>query len=152
MTEDSDNQRDGGGTRRKARRAAVQAVYQWLVAESRIGDLVRQFESGGRLSGCDRAYFDALVRGVAHDRSGLESTFVGYLDRPAQHLDPVERAVLLLAVFELRDRLEVPYRVVVNEALELAKRFGAEDGHRFVNGILDRVARDLRATEIGRPA
>lgn len=152
MTEDAETDQTVAGTRRGARRAAVQALYQWLLADTEADDLLHQFEGEGRLSGCDRDYFGALVDGVINDLPGLESAFAGYLDRTTDHLDPVERAILLLAVFELRERAEVPYRVVLNEALELAKRFGAQDGHRYVNGVLDRTARDLRATETGQSA
>lgn len=139
------------GSRRAARRAATQALYQWLVADTEAGDLIRQFQLERRLDRCDRAYFGALVRGVIEDPEPLEALFAGHLDRAPTLLDPVERGILLLAVFELRDRVDVPCRVVLNEALELAKRFGAEGGHRFVNGVLDGVARELRAAETHNP-
>lgn len=135
------------GSRRVARRAALQAVYQWLVSATESGDLFRQFQAAGHLKGADGDYFRALVSGVMADPDGLEALIAPYLDRQPEHLDPVERSLLLLAVFELRQRLEVPYRVVINEALELAKQFGAEAGHRYVNGVLDRCARELRPAE-----
>lgn len=147
MTETAEPERSLAGGRRAARRAAVQALYQWLVAGTETGDLMRQFQVDGRLIRCDRDYFDALVRGAIQDTGGLEAIFAAHLDRAPELLDPVERAILLLAVFELRERIDVPCRVVLNEALELAKRFGAEGGHRYVNGVLDGVARELRATE-----
>lgn len=135
-------------TRRgQSRRVALQALYQWLQADTELGDLILQFDRSGSLRGADREYFRLLVRGVVADTSGLEQEFDAILDRPAAQLDPVERAALLLAVFELRECLDVPYRVVLNEATELTKSFGAEGGHRFVNGVLDKVAHRLRAVE-----
>lgn len=151
MTETADDNPvpAAGGSRRGSRRVAMQALYQWLLADTETTDLVRQFEGTGRLGDCDTEYFRILVQGVLADPDGLEAVIAPYLDRPPAQLDAVERAILLLGVFELRERLEVPYRVVLNEALELAKRFGAQDGHRFVNGVLDRAARELRPTEAG---
>lgn len=149
MTDTEQTETEQVGPRTAARRAAVQALYQWLVSDTEPGELVRQFRQEGRLSGCDRAYFDTLVHGVIADPHGLEACFVDYLDRTPGQLDPVERAVLLLGSLELRDSIEVPRRVVINEALELTKRFGAEGGHRFINGVLDRAAADLRAIETG---
>lgn len=152
QTESEDIESEGIGPRTAARRAAVQALYQWLVSDTEPGELIRQFKMEGRLTGCDRDYFVALVQGVINDPNSLEDAFVGYLDRTPGQLDPVERAVLLLGTLELRDRVEIPRRVVINEALELTKRFGAEGGHRFINGVLDRVAGDLRALETGSSA
>lgn len=137
------------GNRRAARRAALQAIYQWLLADTDTGELLLQFERDGTLRGADGDYFRTLVRGVLADPDGLEAEVVGYLDRRVEHLDPVERAVLLVAVYELRERIEIPFRVVLNEALELAKRYGAEAGHRYINGVLDRAAAALRPQETG---
>lgn len=137
-----------GGARIRARMAAVQAIYQWRMSATDIGELILQFSQAGRLAGLDRDYFEALLRGVAHDASALEAAFDTHLSRPAVQLDPVEHAILLLATFELRDRIEIPFAAIINEATNLAKVFGATDGHRFINGVLDATARDLRATEI----
>lgn len=139
-----------GGSRIRARMAAVQAIYQWRMADTDIGELVRQFAHAGRLAKLDRAYFETLLRGVAYSTSELESAFDQHLSRPAVQLDPVEHAILLLATFELRECVEVPGAVVINEATELAKIFGATDSHRFINGVLDATARDLRPNEQGR--
>lgn len=153
MTEAAENKADArAGGRPGARQAAAQAVYQCLVADTDAGDLIRQFRAGGCLSGCDVEYFDLVVRSVLEDRPGLEAAFTSHLDRGLEQLDPVEHAILLLGAFELRDRVEIPRGVVINEALELAKRFGAEGGHRYINGVLDGIARDLRPSEAGRPA
>jgi len=137
------------GGRRGARRVALQGLYQHLLADTEASDLVLQFQAANRLQGCDKRYFDEMLRGVVGDRAALEATFAGFLDRAPSHLDPIEHAILLLAAWELRERAEVPVRVVINEALELAKDFGATEGHRYINGVLDRVARRLRAVELG---
>ncbi|HET7315613.1 transcription antitermination factor NusB [Salinisphaera sp.] len=139
-----------GGRRIRARMAAVQAIYQWRMSGTEIGALIVQFAQAGRLSGLDRDYFEMVLRGVVHDVSGLEKAFDAHLSRPAVQLDPVEYAILLLASFELRECLEIPFAAVINEATNLAKIFGATDGHRFVNGVLDATARDLRPDEARR--
>ncbi|ROO25596.1 transcription antitermination factor NusB [Salinisphaera japonica] len=139
-----------GGGRIRARMAAVQAVYQWRMSGTEIGELILQFATAGRLRDLDRAYFEMLLRGVVHDVGGLEKVFDTHLSRPAVQLDPVEYAILLLATYELRECPEIPFAAVINEATNLAKIFGATDGHRFVNGVMDAVAHDVRADEIGR--
>lgn len=140
--------RKPGGARIRARMAAVQAIYQWRMNGTDIGELILQFAQAGRLRELDRDYFETLLRGVAYDASALEAAFDEHLSRPAAQLDPVEHAILLLATFELRDRVEIPFAAVINEATNLAKVFGATDGHRFINGVLDATARALRADEL----
>lgn len=135
------------GARRAARRAALQAIYQWLLNSSDSGELILQFHRAGYVRGGDGAYFEQLVRGVLADTQGLEAGLVEFLDRDLALLDPVERAILLLSAYELRERVEVPFRVVIDEALDLAKRYGAQDGHRYINGVLDRCARHWRPFE-----
>lgn len=135
------------GSRKRARMACVQALYQWLVADTGVGELIAQFDRGGRLARVDRDYFDTLLRGVTGDRDALEAAFDPYLSRPAAQLDPVEYAILLMAVFELRDRMEIPFAAVINEACDMARIYGAQDGHRFINGVLDATARVLRESE-----
>lgn len=130
----------------------MQALYQWLQAETLAGDLVLQFQRSGLLQNTDAKYFRTLVHGVIEDSDALAFEISAMLDREITQLDPVERAVLLLAVLELRDRIEVPYRVVINEAVELTKRFGGQDSHRYINGVLDKAARKLRNTEISAKA
>jgi N utilization substance protein B len=95
----------------------------------------------------DLAYFEDLVRGVERNHVELDAALVPYLDREVMRVDPIERAVLRLAAYELRDRIDVPYRVVINEAVEITKRFGSEHGHTYVNGVLDKLAMSLRAAE-----
>lgn len=133
-----------------ARRLTVQALYQWLVNETQPAVLVRQFqEQPEGLGRADGAFFDQLLKGCVEHATDLTLRFVPYLDRPLAQLDPVEHAVLLLGAYELQFHPEVPWKVVVNEAVNLAKLFGAEDGFKFVNGVLDRLARDLRLAEMG---
>lgn len=139
-----------GGARIRARMAAVQAIYQWRMTGTEISALIMQFAREKRLRDLDRAYFEMLLRGVVHDGAALEAAFDSHLSRPASQLDPVESAILLLATYELRECPEIPFAAVINEATNLARIFGATDGHRFVNGVLDAVARDLRPLEIGR--
>ncbi len=141
-----------GSSRSGAREVAMQALYQWLQAETEAGELVQQFKRAGLLKDIDAKYFRTLVLGVIEGADGLAFEISEILDRDITHLDPVERAVLLLAVLELRDRVEVPYRVVINEAVELTKRFGGQDGHRYINGVLDKAAKRLRSTEISARA
>ena len=139
-----------GGGRIRARMAAVQAIYQWRMSGTEIGELILQFATAGRLRDLDRAYFEMLLRGVVHDVGRLEKAFDAHLSRPAVQLDPVEYAILLLATYELQECPEIPFAAVINEATNLAKIFGATDGHRFVNGVMDAVAHDVRADEVGR--
>ena len=131
-----------------ARRAALQALYQWQLAGQEPGDIVREFVSDRELIRVDREYFREITCGVANNFQSLHDELVTVIDREWERLDPVERAALLIGVWELANRPEVPWRVVVNEAVELAKMFGAEDGHKFINGSLDQLARRLRAQEI----
>jgi N utilization substance protein B len=135
--------------RHQARRFALQALYGHLLAGTALNDLLAQFRSEEGFTRCDPEYFDRLLRGVLTERAQLEQVFAGYLDRPISQLDPVEHAVLLLSAFELAHCPELPYRVAINEAVELTKLFGATDGHKYINGVVDRMARKLRAAEIG---
>ena len=139
---------NGRGSRQRARRLALQALYQWLVADTANTGLLEQFAHDPAMGRANRDYFRDLVNGVIRHRNDLEERFAAVIDRPLAQLDPVEHAVLLLAAYELSHHPELPYRVVINEAVELAKRFGATDSHRYVNGVLDKVARRLRTTEI----
>lgn len=131
--------------RRKARKLAVQAIYSWQLTQNSMTDIEAQFLTDNDTSKIDVDYFLALVRGVAGQASTLDQAIEPFLDRPLKDLDQVERAVLRLAAFELRERLDVPYKVAINEAIELAKAFGADDSHRFVNGVLDKAIDSLRA-------
>lgn len=134
--------------RTKARRNAVQALYQWQLAGHDLADIEAQFLSEYDMKNVDIEYFKQLFRQVPLHLHELDDHLIPYLDRPIDEVDPVERAILRLAVYELEFCLDVPYRVVINESVELAKRFGAEHGHKYVNGIIDQVAKKLRATEM----
>ena len=133
-----------------ARRLTVQALYQWLVNETPPEAMIKQFRDQPEgLGRADADYFTELLKGVVDRAPELTLALVPHLDRPINQLDPVEHAVLLLAAFELGHKVEVPWKVVVNEAVNLAKVFGAEDGYKFVNGVLDKLARASRGAEIG---
>ncbi|RUO63355.1 NusB antitermination factor [Pseudidiomarina planktonica] len=132
--------------RRKARKLAVQAIYSWQLSENSVVDIEATFLTDNDVSKIDVDYFLDLVRGVTSQAKSLDTAIEPFLDRPAKDLDHVERAVLRLASYELRDRPDVPYKVAINEAIELAKSFGADDSHRFVNGVLDKAIDTLRPT------
>jgi N utilization substance protein B len=130
-----------------SRKLAMQALYQWQLAGQSATDLRRQFAAEDGYGDADDEYFAALVGGVTESAEALDEQLRPLIDRPLPQLDPVERAVLWIGVYELARRPDVPYRVVINEGVELAKRFGATDGHKFVNAVLDRAARALRPAE-----
>ncbi len=134
--------------RHKARHYAVQALYEWAVSGNSPADIERQFREDFEFRGTDLEYFQELVHGVPGCASDLDDLFVPFLDIELDKLGPVERAVLRIATWELRERLDVPWRVVLDEAVSLTRKFGATDSHRFVNAVLDRVARELRPVEI----
>jgi N utilization substance protein B len=130
-----------------ARKFALQALYQHQLTAHAFGELRRQYQGEEGFEGCDAEYFAELLRGVTGQAAELDARLAGFADRAIDRLDPIERAVLWIGLYELTARLEIPYRVVINEAVELAKRFGATDGHRYVNAVLDRAARELRPQE-----
>lgn len=135
-------------SRKEARQYALQAIYQWQIAGTSRGDLLAQYRSEPGMIKCDSVYFADLVEGVLTHEESLEESFVSVVDRPVDQLDPIERATLLIGAYELRDHPEIPYRVVINEAVELAKRYGATESHKYINGVMDRLARKLREVEI----
>lgn len=139
-------------SRHLSRQAAVQALYQWQLTGQPPGDIEAHFINDHDLKGVDVEYFHELVREVPLHQHELDDHLAPNLDRGIGEVDPVERAILRMGAYELEFRLEIPYKVVINEAVELAKTFGAEHGHKYVNAILDRVALKLRAAEIGRRA
>ena len=138
-------------SRRRAREFALQALYQWLVNESPADALLTQLKDQKDFAKADAALAESLLRGVVADADSLRALVSKYLDRPVKELSPVEHALLLLAACELRDQLETPYRVIINEAVELAKSFGGTDGHKYVNGVLDKLAAELRPNEVRAP-
>ena len=133
--------------RSQARHHAVQAIYQWQMTGQDIKDIHDQFLSEQNPSEFEISYFEGLLRGVPKNLNELDTQLTPCLDRSIESVDPVERAILRLGAFELIHRFDVPYRVVINEAVELAKVFGAEQGHRYVNGVLDKLAKKVRGAE-----
>lgn len=130
-----------------ARKLALQALYRWQINECPWQDLVQEFGAAEDMPGADREYFSALVQAICGSREALDAQLAPLIDRSPALLDPVEHAALLIGLYELGHRLDVPYRVAINEAVALAKRFGATDGHKYVNAVLDRAARELRPGE-----
>ena len=136
--------------RRKARHYGLQALYQWTLSGASPSDIEAEFRVDNDFRHTDGEYFSAVLRGVVHDVEGLGILFEPALDRKLDELDPIERNLLRLGTFELRDRIDVPYKVVISEAVALAKKFGATDSHRYINGVLDKVARELRQVELAQ--
>lgn len=134
--------------RRVARTLLMQAVYQWQVAGQNLNEIEAQFQVDNDFEGVDGEYFSQGLREIAQSKTELDELFVHYLDRNVSDLDPVELAILRLAAWEFSQRIDVPYRVVLNEGIELAKTFGATDGHKYVNGVLDKLAAKLRGEEV----
>ncbi len=133
--------------RRKARHYGMQALYQWLMAGAPLNDIEAEFRSDYDFDHVDLEYFQALLHGVPACVDELDAAFEPLLDRDIDDLDPIERTLLRMGIFELKDRIDVPYKVVINEAVALAKKFGATDSHKYINGVLDKAARQLREAE-----
>tara|TARA_B100000925_G_C21682226_1_gene334556 strand:- start:68 stop:514 length:447 start_codon:yes stop_codon:yes gene_type:complete len=136
--------------RRKARHFGLQALYQWTLSGASATDIEAEFRVDNDFQHTDGEYFSAVVRGVTADVEAIEELFSPVLDRSLDELDPIERNLLRLGTFELRDRIDVPYKVVISEAVALAKKFGATESHKYVNGVLDKIARDLRTAELAQ--
>jgi N utilization substance protein B len=130
-----------------ARKLALQALYSWQINPLPWQDLLEQFGTGEESAGVDRDYLRALLEAVCTDEGGLEARLAEWAQLPGRPLDPIEKAALLIGVHELSARPEVPFRVAITEAVSLARRFGATDGHKFVNAVMDRAARSLRPDE-----
>ena len=135
--------------RRYARERALQALYQWDIGNAQSSDVRKQFLDTQDMSRVDVDYFVELFNGISHDPDVVDKAMADALDRPIDDLDPIERGVLRVAVFELMQRPDIPARVVINEGVEITKRFGADKGHRYVNGVLDKLAKQLRSGEMG---
>ena len=134
--------------RTNARKAAVQALYQWQMTGQSLIEIERQFLEEDRLKDAQKSYFTELFHGVPKNLEAIDQALSEFVDRPVDMIDPVERAILRMGVYELLHRLDMPYRVVLNEGINLAKYFGADGSHKYVNGILDKVAQQKRAVEI----
>ena len=135
------------GDRRRARALVMQGLYQRHVSKSPISDIEAEFTVDNDMSKVDILYFRDLLHGVHREQAELDRLIEPFLDRPLQEVDPVELAIVRLGAYELKFRLDVPYKVVINEGIEMAKRFGGTEGHRFVNSILDKLSRRVRLAE-----
>jgi N utilization substance protein B len=146
----SKHQRPDGvdlSARSRARRRALQAIYAWQMSGNSMSKVMEEFRHEQDMEVADLGYFEDLLRGVNEHCVELDASLTPYLDREVAQVDAIERAALRLAAYELRYRLDVPYRVVINEAIEVTKRFGAEHGHTYINGVLDKLAAQTRRTE-----
>ena len=132
----------------RSRRRALQAVYTWQIAGGQPQEVIAQFAHEQAHEIADLEYFEDLVRGVLAHRAALDASLEPFLDRGIEEVDQIERAMLRIAAYELHHRIDVPYRVVIDEALRTVKRFGSEHGHTYVNGVLDRAAAQWRAVEV----
>jgi len=137
------------GARRRARELALQGLYQWLVAQTPAPTVLAQLAESSAFAKCDAAFLDAVFSGVTGEFDVLMGTFAPFLDRAAERLSPIEKALLAMGAWELAHCPETPYRVAINEAVELAKAYGGTDGHKYVNGVLDKLALATRAQEAG---
>jgi len=134
--------------RRKARHYGMQALYQWHMAGASLSDIEAEFLADYDFSHVDLAYFQALLHQVPASVDELDAAIEPLLDRKLDELDPIERTLLRMGMYELTHRIDVPYKVVINEEVALAKKFGATDSHKYINGVLDKAARELRKVEI----
>jgi transcription antitermination protein NusB len=133
----------------RARRSAVQALYQWEMTRATIDDVISEFMTErSELKKADTDYFNDLLQGTANNITELQEEIAPNLDRRLDQLDPVERAVLMVGTYELMFHQEIPWRVIVNEAVELAKMFGAEESHKYINGVLEKIAHKIRSIGI----
>jgi transcription antitermination protein NusB len=132
-----------------ARRLALQALYRWQLNQCPWQDLIQEFAAEAQSLHADQDYFRLLIEGICSAHELLDEALAPLLDRKPSELDPIEHAALLIGAYELKQRTEIPFRVVLNEAVGLARRFGATDGYKFVNGVLDRAARQWRPDEAG---
>ena len=137
------------GTRARsvARKLAMQALYQWQLTKQPLIEIKTQFLESEDSAGADREHFTELLTSGVKDADALAAALKPYIDRPLEQLDPVETAILMIGMHELQHRIDIPYRVVINEAIDLCKRFGATDAHKYVNAVLDRAAREMRKAE-----
>ncbi len=134
--------------RHRAREFALQGLYQWLMNKEDAGAIDAHIRNAHGFDKADAEHFDLLLHGTIRDVNDLRAEIVPLIDRPIDQLSPIEHAAMLIGVFELKHHIEIPYKVVINEAVELTKSFGGIDGHKYVNGVLDKLAASLRSTEV----
>jgi len=133
--------------RHKARELALQGIYSWQMSKNDIAQVELALATSNDMQKVDMVYFQAILRGVVENVETLDTKIKPYLGRLPEELDPIEKAVLRIATYELTERMDVPYRVIINESIELAKSFGAEESHKFINGALDKAVKTLRQHE-----
>ncbi len=136
------------GARTRARELLLQALYQQQIAGHDVGELLRQFREQTAYERVDQSFFDAALKDIDKTVEQLDESIANVADRPMEQLDPVEKGILLIGIYELQTRPDVPFRVIINEGVNLAKRFGALDGHKYINACLDRAAQQLRSAEV----
>ena len=134
--------------RRRSREFALQGLYEWLVSGTDAGVIDAHMREQEGFDKADRAHFDALLHGCIAEAVDLDAVLAKFVDRKTTELSPVEHAVLMIGAYELKHCIDIPYKVAINEAVELAKSFGGTDGHKYVNGVLDKTAADLRPAEV----
>ena len=134
--------------RRRSREVALQGLYEWLVSGTEAGVIDAHMREQEGFDKADRAHFDALLHGCIVEAADLDAVLAKFVDRKTTELSPVEHAVLMIGSYELKHCIDIPYKVAINEAVELAKSFGGTDGHKYVNGVLDKAASVLRASEV----
>ena len=140
------------GARTRARELMVQALYQKQIAGHSTPELVAQFREDATYQRVDQEFFDELFPAISDGQVDIEKQVDGLIDRPLEQLDPIELCILLIGVYELEARIDIPYKVVINEGVNLAKRFGSTDSHKYINACLDGAAQSLRALEVGAEA
>ena len=138
----------GAGARTRARELMVQALYQKQIAGHTTAELVAQYQDDTAYQRVDQAFFNELFPQISDGQEDLEKKIDALIDRPLEQLDPIELSILLIGVHELETRVDIPYKVVINESVNLAKRFGALDGHKYINACLDVAAKSLREVEV----
>jgi N utilization substance protein B len=138
----------GKSARRRARELALQGLYEWLVGRTELAAIDAHMREQEGFERCDSQHFDALLHGCARESVALDEVLARHADRKTTELSPVEHGVLLIGAYELAHCADVPYKVAINEAVELAKTFGGTDGHKYVNGVLDKAALELRPAEV----
>ena len=135
-------------SRRRSREIALQGLYEWLIAGADAGVIEAHLREQDGFDKCDKAHFDLLLHGCIREAADLDAALARHVDRKTTQLSPIEHGALMIGVFELKHCIDIPYRVAINEAVELTKSFGGTDGHKYVNGVLDRSAADLRPLEV----
>jgi N utilization substance protein B len=135
-------------SRRRSREAALQGLYEWLISGAEVAVVDAHMREQDGFDKCDSAHFDALLHGCIAEASAIDAVLAKHVDRKTTELSPIEHGVLMIGAYELAHCIDIPYKVAINEAVELAKSFGGTDGHKYVNGVLDKAAMDLRPVEV----